>query len=736
MAGAAAAQVKLDRIVRIIATDMAAEVCSVYILRAGEVLELFATKGLNPKAVHQTRLRVGEGLVGHIAAHPLPLALANAQAHPGFVYRPETGEDPYRSLLGVPILHSGKVAGVLVVQNRKARRYSDEEVEALEITAMAVAELVAGGDLVDPLERAPADGNAILPLRLEGVPLNGGFAMGTAVLHRPDVAIRQVVADNPEAELVRLRQAFAELQNALETLFGQRDIFRGGEPLEILEAFRLIAADTGWLERIRDAVRSGLTAEAAVQQIRDSMRVRMGQVADPYLRERLAEIDDVAVRLLRNLTRSDPAPDPRSLPEDVILVARRMGPAELLDYETGRLRGLILEEGSPTSHIAILARALDIPVIGQVKEAFAKIQAGDPILIDAENRQVFVRPAEDVQQAFNDALTLRAAQRRAFAELRDKPAITLDGRPIALNINAALEFDLPQLHLSGADGIGLFRTEIPFMMRAAYPDVEAQTALYRSIFDQSRDKPVVFRTLDVGGDKPLPYFEADGGENPALGWRAIRIGLDRPAMLRQQIRALIRAAAGRDLAIMFPMITMVAEYDRAMQILRMEQGRERALGGVLPRTLRVGAMLEVPALLWQLPELLERVDFLSVGSNDLFQFLLAADRANTRVSERFDVLSPAPLRMLRDLARQCEKASVPLSLCGEMAGNPLEAMALIGVGLRSISMAPRSIGRVKAMIRGLHLGALDSYLATILPLPAASLRDRLQAFARDHGVPV
>ena len=734
MAGEGTAQGKLDKVVQIIAAGMVAEVCSVYILRAGEVLELFATKGLRRRAVHQTRLRVGEGLVGEIAAHAKSMALADAQSHPAFVYRPETGEDPYRSLMGVPILRSGRVAGVLVVQNKTARSYSDEEIEAMEITAMVVGELVASADLVNPGERAPAEGNALLPIRLDGVALNGGLAMGQAVIHQPDIAIRHVVAEDPEIELKRLAEALASVHADLDRLFGSGQLADAGEHRDVLDAYRMVASDSGWSSRIRDAIRSGLTAEAAVQQVRENIRMRMSQVSDPYLRERLDDMEDLSLRLLQRLTGASTGQADRELPPNVVVVARSMGPAELLDYDPRRLRALIMERGSTTAHVSIVARALDIPVIGQVKDLFTKVDAGDTVIVDAENRQVFVRPVEDVQQGFAESMRLRAERRQAYSQLRDEPAVTRDGAEVRLNINAGLELDVPQVHSTGADGIGLFRTEIPFMVRATYPDVDAQAALYRAVFDQAKGKPVVFRTLDVGGDKELPYFESEAGENPALGWRAIRIALDRPAMLRQQVRALVRAAQGRPLAVMFPMIAEVAEFVQARGVLDMELEREKAARGRLPKTLSVGAMVEVPSLLWQLPALLERVDFLSVGSNDLLQFLFASDRGNPRIADRFDPLSPPALKVLRDVARAAEKAGVPLSLCGEMASRPLEAMALIGLGYRSLSLAATSIGPVKAMVRSLRCRPLEDYLKTIMEGSEHSLRDRLKSFAQDHGV--
>jgi phosphotransferase system enzyme I (PtsP) len=712
MADTASAQERLDHVVKIIAADMVAEVCSIYVRRAGEMLELFATEGLNPTAVHRTRLRMGEGLVGNIAAHARPLSLSDAQAHPDFAYRPETGEEIYHSLMGVPILRGGRVVGVLVIQNRTQRQYSEEEQEAMQIVAMVLAELVASGELVRPEERVPSEGNALLPMRLEGVRLNPGFAMGLAVLHEPNIIIRQVVAEDTDLELKRLDAAVDSMHTALDSLLASAKIAQS------------------------DDIRTGLTAEAAVQQTREATRARMSQVTDPYLRERLDDLEALAVRLILYLSGDkDQAPE-TPLPDNAILVARNMGPAELLDYDIQKLRGLVLEEGSPTAHVCVVARALDLPVIGLVKDALRRVEPLDSVMIDADTGTVYIRPSEDIQQSFAENIRVRAERRQSYAAMRDEPAITIDGARVSLNINAGLEIDVAHLEDTGADGIGLYRTEIPFMVRAEYPDVEAQTELYARVFERAKNRPVVFRTLDVGGDKLLPYFDDVHDENPAMGWRAIRIALDRPAMLRQQVRALVRAANGRPLRVMFPMVAEVAEFIRARRILDMELSRERQRGGKLPEQVLVGAMLEVPALLWQLDALLKSVDFLSVGSNDLMQFLFATDRANPRMAERYDVLCPAVLTVLGQLAARCATAEVPLSLCGEMAGRPLEAMALIGLGYRSLSMSPLAVGPVKTMIRSLDFAALREYLESLFTLADASLRDKLRAFARDHDVAI
>ncbi len=736
MAGAGTAQQRLDKVVNIIAADMVAEVCSAYLLRAGEVLELFATKGLKPEAVRKTRLRVGEGLVGDIAAHARPLALAEAQSHPSFAYRPETGEEIYHSFLGVPILRAGRVLGVLVVQNRTQRVYDEEEIEALETTAMVLAELVTGGELIGPDELKPAEGIALLAVRVEGVALSEGLAIGQVVLHEPRIALRRMVAEDPAAEMVRFKGAVAVMHRTLDDMLGLSELAAGGEHRDVLESYRMFAEDRGWLESIAEAIDGGLTAEAAIQKVTNDLQARMAQMSDPYLRERLHDFEDLANRLTRHLGGDGAPAAAGALPDDVVLVARAMGPAELLDYDRKRLRGLALEEGSLDSHAAIVARALGIPALGRAQGLLARVEPGDTVIVDADNAQLFVRPAEDIQQRYLDIMRLRALRQASFQATRGLPAESRDGVTVALDINAGLLIDLPQLAATGADGIGLYRTEIAFMVRDEYPDVKAQAELYGRVLDQAGGKPVLFRTLDVGGDKVLPYWRGSREENPAMGWRAIRIALDRPATLRHQLRALIRGAAGRPLSVMFPMIAEVAEFDRARGVLDLELARARRRGEPLPEALKVGAMFEVPALAWQLPALFGRVDFLSVGSNDLAQFLFASDRGNPALADRYDALSPALLRLLDTVVERSAEARVPISLCGEMAGRPLEAMALIGLGFRRLSMAPPAVGAVRTMVRSLHVGRLRAYLGDLLAGERLSLRRELDAFARDHRIAI
>lgn len=734
MAGSGTAQDRLDRIVQIIAAEMDAEVCSCYVARPGELMELYATVGLKLEAVHQTRLRIGEGLVGQIAATASPLAVSNAATHPRFAPRPETGEDPYQSLAGVPIVRGGAVQGVLVLQNLKPRRFSDDEIETLQTIAMVVAELVASAEIGHAANIGQNTAGETLPTRLEGRVICGGLAQGLAVLHHARLTVREVVADDPEREAVRLNRAIKLMHRDIDRLFEMTEAAGIGESTEILETYRMFARDRGWIGRLQESIRAGLSAEAAVKQVQDNNRARLEHVNDPYLRERLSDLNDLATRLLLNLAGRGPAARAVTLPDNVVLIARSIGPAELLDYDRTRLRALLMEEGSETSHVAIVARALGIPVFTQCRGLTDAVEPFDPVLVDGLNGQIFIRPSQDVVDSFETSVQTEQSHAAFYEELRGAEAVTLDGVRIGLMMNAGLLIDLPRLDEHGADGVGLYRTELPFMVRSAYPNVSAQTVLYRKILDQAGGRPVVFRTLDVGGDKQLPYFKIDREENPALGWRAVRIGLDRPVMLRHQIRALLMASEGRPLQVMFPMVADVDEFLAAREIWNIEWKRAESRAKRLPKDARIGVMLEVPSLVWQLPALLPHVDFLAIGSNDLMQYMFAADRSNPKTERRYDRLGIANLQILHWIVRTADEGETPISLCGEMASNPLEALALLGLGFRTLSMTPESLRSVKAMIRSVDLRNLSDFFDQAMKRDRGSIRNTLAAYAQDHAI--
>ncbi len=735
MAEQVSAQERLDKIVVLIAANMVAEVCSTYVLRVDNTLELYATEGLNRDAVHRTVLSAHEGLVGLVASEATPLNLSDAQSHPAFSFRPETGEEIYHSFLGVPILRAGNTLGVLVVQNRAKRTYVEEEVEALQTTAMVLAEMIASGELA-ALAQPGAEPAARHSLHKTGAILSDGIALGHVVLHEPRVVITNYIAEDLPKEIKRLDAALTKLRADLDRMLERGDVAEGGEHREVLEAYRMFANDHGWSHKLHEAVATGLTAEAAVERVQSDTRARMLRSTDPYLRDRLHDLEDLGHRLMRQLVGQDHAPSREQLPDNAILIARAMGPAALLDYDRKRLRGLVLEEGTANSHVSIVARALGIPAVGEIAERARHRRSRRRHHRRRHLGLDLCAPLGRNRIGLCRAGAVRARRQAQYSALRDKPCVTKDGQKVELMINAGLVIDLPHIDDTGSAGIGLFRTELQFMVGQSLPRTSDQLALYRTVLDAAGTKPVTFRTLDIGGDKALPYMETVIEENPALGWRAIRLGLDRPGLLRGQIRALLRAGGGRALKIMFPMISEVAEFDQAKAIVERELTYLRQHGHALPERIDVGTMVEVPALLYQMDELLKKVDFVSVGSNDLFQFMFAVDRGNAKVSERFDTMSAPILRALRDIVRKANAAKKSASLCGEMASKPLGALALIALGYRSLSLSATAHGPVKALILDLDAKKAEAMMTPLLDAPSGSvsIRQKLTEFAEAEGL--
>ncbi|WP_135210078.1 phosphoenolpyruvate--protein phosphotransferase [Vitreimonas flagellata] len=725
------AQERLDRLVAMIASTMVADVCSIYLTR-GAVHELFATEGLKPEAVHRTRLKHGEGLVGLVAETAQPLNIADAPHHERFSYRPETGEDPYNAFLGVPIVRSERTFGVLVVQNRASRIYGEDEVEALQTIAMVLAEMVASGAFGDLSGLADVEARASRPELLNGRAFSDGLAIGTVVLHEPHAPLGRVIADDPVKEEQRLDAALIQVRTTLQEMLDGDPGRISGVSREVLEMFLMLANDPSWETKLKHGVRAGLSADAAVERIRGEHRAKFNKTRDPYLRERLHDLEDLDNRLLRALAGVDGAPK-QEMPADAVLVARELGPAELLDYGAERLKGLALEEGGATAHAAIVARALGIPMVGLLPGLLSRVEAGDAIILDGERGEVRLRPEEAVVSAYQERIQFRTARAAEFARIKDTPAITQDGAQITLLLNAGLALDVHHLDEVGAEGIGLFRTEFQFMVSETLPRLESQTLLYRDVLETADQRPVTFRTLDLGGDKVLPYVTAEREENPALGWRAVRIGLDRPALLRYQLRALISAAAGRRLRVMFPLVTLIAEFDAARALVDRELEWARKHGRELPAQIEVGVMVEAPALAWSIPALKGRADFLSIGTNDLMQYFFAADRGNARVSDRYDILSPPALRLLKQIREDADAANLQISICGEAAGRPLEALAFTALGYRRLSMPASGVGPVKRLVLSLNAREAAEAVSPLLHSDVPSVRAELTSIAAAHA---
>lgn len=695
----------LSAIATLLAAGIGAECCSIHLQRPDGRLELAASEG------------------------PCPQIQSLA-----------TDEPPAAGSLHLPVRRAGRVLGALVLRRPEGAPFGNGEREALAVAAQLIAPTLAA---VTPRPASPASAPGGMR-RFSGRTLVAGLVIGPATL--PSLpAPRRLTSDDPAAERARLHRAVATMRRDLDALIGDGPDGTpvGGEVREVLAAYRMIAADPAWQRRIAEAIETGLSAEAAVHRIAGELRERMRRIADPYLRERTADLEDLSGRLLAALAENETPPgtaEPAGAsPRGAVLLARRLGPAELLAWHTRGLAGLVVEEATAFGHAAIVARALGIPTISGVHGLIEAAEPGDEIVLDASeggsgDAQVVLRPAEDVRGIYSRAQKAARQRQAKLGAWRDRPAVSRDGATVRLMLNIGLPLELDQLAATGAEGIGLFRTEIAMMARGAEAEMTEQAAIYGQVLDAAGERPVLFRTLDLGGDKLLAEGTAPAEENPAMGWRSLRVGLDRPSLMRRQLRALLLAAAGRELSVMFPMVATLTEFRAARALLLAEAERVRPR----PRELRIGTMLEVPSLLWQFDALLAETDFVSIGTNDLMQFLYAADRTSPALAARYDLLSPAMLMLIADVARRARAAGVALSVCGEAAGRPIEALSLIGLGVTSLSMPAPAVLPLKAALGALDINDFSAFLTVLCERDscAGSLRGVIGEWLQKRNVPV
>lgn len=725
---------KLDKIVAMIAQQMEADASACYIVVDDNYLELFSAYGFNAAAAHKVMLRVGEGLVGDVAKNNRSLAVTDVWKHPQFSYKPEMGEEAYKSFIGVPLIRWGRAIGVLTLQNKNNIEYSSTQIEILETVAMVLSELVSSDDMTEFKKELIKSRGQTGREKYKGISLSKGYGIGQAVVHRRRQAVTKIFAEDKEKELRKLEVAHTQMNLDLDEKFASTKLGIG-EHVDILDAYRMFAKDKGWYKKIADNVNSGLTAEAAVERAYEDMWNRLSGTTDAYMKERLHDLRDVADRLLGYLS-GDKRDDTVLEADNLIVVALTMGPADLMDYDYTKIRGLIIEDGTPTMHVAIVAKALGIPVISKIKGIYNEIKSGELLAVDGVEGYVYIHPSLPVQQKFEAKIAEKAKLQAKLAELKDLPAKTKDGTRINLYLNVGLAFDLDYIESTNCDGIGLYRTEIPFMASEVMPDVERQINYYKELMDRANGKKVIFRSLDVGSDKLLPYWSYSGEENPAIGWRSIRITLDRRAILRKQVRAFLRAAAGKELNVMFPMIANLAEFEEAKETMLIELEKEKRRGSEVPKKVNIGLMIEVPSVVFQLDAILKQADFVSIGTNDLAQFVFACDRGNPRLSERYDVLSAPFLKMMQEIITKANAAGVLCSVCGEMASNPIEALALIGLGFRNLSMSGSAFGRVKSMVRSVNIDDIEDYIKILLKSNRRTLRPQLISYANDHGIEI
>ncbi len=619
---------------------------------------------------------------------------------------------------------------MLVVQNKAAREYTHEEIEAAQAVATLLAEIAASGELLSQEETEAVGAMLHLPEKIKGFGIVSGIALGKAVFLQPPAPKHKVFAKNPAAEATRLEEGLTDLRQSVDDMLATNSL--SGVSREVLETYRLFAYDRGWKDRLRAAVFSGLTAESAVEQVKSENRARLSQSRDPYLRERLHDLDDLSNRLLRHLA-GDKSIGQRALYDETILFARTMGPAELLEYDRKRLKGLVLGEVSATSHVAIVARALKLPMVTGAPEAMELTEEGDHAVVDGDAGEIYIRPTADVQEDYRAKQSRYHDVQASYASEKSLPPVTKDGAAVAILMNAGLALDLPFLEQTGATGVGLFRTELQFLIGSQLPSVAMQEALYSEVLDLADGKSVIFRTADIGGDKTAPYMEHGNEANPAMGWRGVRMAVDRPGMIRPQMRALLSAAAGRTLWVMFPFLTLTGEVDEIRELLDREIDRAKRRGKALPVDIKVGAMIETTASAWRAALIAQKVDFLSIGGNDLAQFYFAADRDSERVQRRYDPMNAGFLSFLKATVDKVSRTGTPLSYCGEQTADPVTAAALLGIGVRQFSLPAAFVGPFRRLVRSIEAKAVSDWLDEHMMTPEVTLRPAFTQFLKDSG---
>lgn len=694
----------LDLIVRRIQRATRTQVCSVYLLDEDRHFCLMATKGLNPAAIGRVRLPPGKGIVGLVADRAEPINLEDATVHPAYRFLKDTGEEKFHAFLGVPVIHQRAVLGVLVVQQQERRRF-DESEEAFLVTLSAqLAGVIAHAEATGSIIRSAQNSQKGRDRRFMGVAGASGIAIGKAVVVAPRADLRAVpdkVARDIGQEIAQFDQALASVRRDIKVVGRSLSRHLRSEEQALFDVYLRILDDNALAGEIHQRIEQGSWAQGALRDVIQEHVRMFSAMEDPYLRERASDIRDLGRRILAYLQESHPVE--LEFHDNTILIAEELSPAMLGEVPTDKLSGLISVHGSGNSHAAILARSMGIPtVMGVVDLPYTKMD-GRELILDGYSGYLYVNPSEELSEAYREILREEEEAAVELAALRDLPAQTLDGFTMPLWVNTGLVADVVRSLERGAEGIGLYRTEIPFMIRDFFPSEQEQTQTYRRQLEAFHPRPVTMRTLDIGGDKALPYFPINE-ENPFLGWRGIRVTLDHPEIFLLQVRAMLRAAEGlNNLRIMLPMVTSVHEVDAACLMIDQAIDELRDDGYVIERP-QVGVMVEVPAAVYQVRRFARRVDFISVGSNDLTQYLLAVDRNNPRVANLYAPYHPSVLRALDYIAREAHKEEgIQVSICGEIAAEPAGALLLMAMGYDVLSMNATNLPRIKSVIRKVTL---------------------------------
>ncbi|WP_455218399.1 phosphoenolpyruvate--protein phosphotransferase [Kaarinaea lacus] len=718
---------------------MDVDVCSVYMMDREEGCNvLMATDGLKPGAVGKIRLKKDLGLIGLVGEREEPVNLANAPAHPRYIYFPESGEEHFSSFLGVPIIHHRQLQGVLVIQRSRKKEFEEDSVTFLITIAAQLAGAIAhaqasGG--IDGLAAGSKD-NKRGSAPLEGQPGSPGVGIGTAVSLFQDAELDSIPdrpVDDVKAEISRFRKAVTAVRRDIRTMLKRMSEILPPEDRALFDAYLLMLEGRGITGEVIKCIKEGNWAPGALRETISEHIRAFDAMEDAYLRERGEDIRDLGRRILTKLMAEKPRKR-KTFPAKTILVGDDITASMLAEVPVKRLAGVVSVRGSRTSHVAILARAMGVSAVMGVDDLPVGRVDGRSIIVDGYSGRVYIDPPRNIRDEFKHLLREEQELSKELQELRDKPAITPDNYGIPLYVNSGLLADVTPSRRSGAEGVGLYRTEFPFMIRDRFPGEEEQYKIYRQVLEAFSPMPVTLRTLDVGGDKALPYFPIIE-DNPFLGWRGIRISLDHPEIFLVQLRAMLRASAGLgNMNLLLPMVNSVSEVDDALRLLRRAH-HELIDNGVSISMPKVGVMIEVPSAVYQVREIARRVDFLSVGTNDLTQYLLAVDRNNARVAGLYDSLHPAVIRALQQIVDGAREENKPVSVCGEMAGDPAAAVLLLGMGIDNLSMSAANLPRVKWVIRTITRRRARSLLRDALKFEyAQAVRSFLNTALEETGL--
>ncbi|SBS35164.1 Phosphoenolpyruvate-protein phosphotransferase [Marinomonas spartinae] len=714
--------VALDIIVRRVRRAMRAEVCSIYLVdpNTNEYI-LMATRGLNADVAGSASLKADEGLVSLVGRRAEPVNLEDAHIHPSFHYLKGTGEERYRSFLGVPIIHHRQVLGVLVVQHEDKRRF-DEGEEAFLITLSAqlagvIAHAEATGAMTSlSVNAAPAGSD----FRYKGVAGSSGVAIGRGVVVYPPADLDVIpdrTVDDCATEVEEFNQALDAVRQDIRRASNRLSQHLSNDEKALFDVYLKILDDNAWSKDVESKINAGNWAQGALRQVIQTHIAHFDRMDDPYLRERASDIRDLGRRILSHLQAKAPNLAER-FEEPSIIIGEELTASMLGEVPLDKIKGLVSVMGSGNSHVAILARAMGIPtVMGALDLPYAQLDKVN-LIVDGYLGQIFTYPSEHLTQNYQQIVDEERQLEEEYETLKDLPCVTQDGYRLSLYVNTGLTADIARSLDRGAEGIGLYRTEVPFMVRDRFPTEAEQEHIYRQQLEGFAPAPVTVRTLDIGGDKSLPYFPISE-ENPFLGWRGIRVTLDHLEIFMAQIRAMIKASAGlHNLKIMLPMISHVAEVEEALALIRRAYAeiKEEGYDVKMPQ---VGVMIEIPAAVYQVKELASLVDFMSVGSNDLTQYLLAVDRNNPRVADLYNCFHPSVLRALHSIVKQVKNEGINLSVCGEMAGDPMGAIILMAMGYDVLSMSSTSLPKVKAVIRNISMDQAQNMLDQVIHLTHA-----------------